>query len=112
MDSIFSIILLAFFTAVFTAFFLHIIFTYHGYKLLAKLQDALEDYEDEEEGELVDAYIEKTETYLLLYRKDNNTFIAQGSSWAELNVNAVKMHPNVRYSVTPEDIKMAQEFKS
>lgn len=115
MDNFFAIVMLAFFTAIFTAMFIHLIFMYHGRNLLAKLKDSMDEYDEMVEADnrdLVDAYIEKTETYLLLYRKDNNDFIAQGSSWEELNKNAITRYPDVMFNVTPEDIKLAKDFKA
>lgn len=115
MENLFAIIALAFFTAIFTAMFIHLIFMYHGRNLLAKLKESMDEYDEmveNDDRELVDAYIEKTETYLLLYRKDSNDFIAQGSSWEELNKNAITRYPDVMFNVTPEDIKLAKEFKA
>lgn len=111
MDNFFDLILHALFTSLFTSIFLYLVLTYQGLKLIAKIQESLEDEEEANGVDLIDAYIEKTDSSLLLYRKDDNSFIAQGSNWTELNVNAVRLHPDVRFNVTPEDIKMAQEFK-
>lgn len=113
---LFDIITLAFFTSIFTAFFLQIVFMYTGRKLIERIRDSMEEDDDgeEEEGygiDFIDAYIEKTDSCLFLYRRDTNEFIAKGSSWEELNKNAIARYPDIMYNVTAEDVKIAKDFK-
>ena len=65
----------------------------------------------EDDDDIIDAHIVFEKEVMLLYRKDDHQFIAQGSSWEELNKNAIDRFPDVQFNVVTSDIEKAKNFK-
>lgn len=63
-----------------------------------------------EDDEIVDCYITFTDKIMYMYTREDNQFIAQGSTWEELNDNSRSQYKDVRFNVTTEDIDKAKVF--
>ena len=64
----------------------------------------------DDDDDIIDAYITFENDLMLLHRKDNNQFIAQGESWEDLNKNAIKRFPDIQFNVVTDEINKAKEF--
>jgi len=64
-----------------------------------------------DDTDLVDCYLVFNDKMMYMYNKDNNEFIAQGSTWEELNSNTSSRHKNVMFNLPTSEIDKAKEFK-
>lgn len=53
--------------------------------------------------------IERHNGVFYVYDKDNNEFMAQGSTRKELEINLAKRYPNMHFAATSEDLKVFNE---
>ncbi len=74
------------------------------------IEDLHEHFEELEDDVIIDSYIDFNEDSMIMYRKDNNEFIAQGRSWDELNKNTIERFPDLKFNVVTSDIEKAKVF--
>jgi len=84
-------------------FFFYLMFNYMRNKILAQLEEELND-------SVVRAYLEFTEGSIMMYDKEDNSFIAQGRDWEELNKNVTTRYPNVSFDIDHESAEKAMRF--
>ena len=65
-----------------------------------------------DDDDIVDCYITFADDrgLMYMYSKEDNEFIAQGTSWEELNKNTKKRYPDKMFNVPTVEIKKAMEF--
>lgn len=67
--------------------------------------DSMEAQNEEPEDNIKSIVIEKQEGIFLVYSRDDNTFMAQGSSIEELEDNLATRYPGTRFGASPENLK-------
>lgn len=70
-----------------------------------RMKDVLED-----DKEIVDCYITFTDKSMLMYKVENNEFVAQGDTWEDLNKNTIARFPDLMFNVKTEQINKAMKF--
>ena len=70
-----------------------------------RLSDLFNDDKD-----IVDCYITFADKTMYMYTKEGDEFIAQGTTWEELNENSSARYKDVMFNVKTEQINKAKEF--
>ena len=64
----------------------------------------------DDDSDIIDCHLVFTDKEMLMYKNENNEFVAQGTTWEELNANTVKRFPDLMFNVPTSEIKKAMEF--
>lgn len=107
MDEFLKVLAQAFVNALFIWVAVNLFF----YNFFNKIEENINNNKQQDQRETIDAYINIADRTILLFRKDNNEFIAQGYSFEELEVNAKKRYPDRVFKISDDEFKNIKELK-